>query len=344
MNDVAKLAGVGTMTVSRVLSGSVRVSEETAKRVREAIAALNYRPNEVARALRERHSRQIGVLVPNLLDPFFAICAQTVSEVANEHGYSVIIATDNAEPEKQYQEASRMLRRQVEGLVLVPAGMNAPGITPEEFRNLPVISLDRPLENTSYDGVVVENKFGAQLGVNHLIEHGHKSIAFFGLFSDVYTFKLRYEGYCEALRKAGLESQSYWGNGTQEEMLATMRTVVHGSNPPTAIFCSNNLIARNAFHALSHLQVRIPDAMALVGFDDFETANILNPALTVVRQPITEMARIGANLLFSQLWNKENRLRGKLTVLPVELVLRDSCGRHHGVQESQVQTSAVPAS
>jgi len=332
MNDVARLAGVGTMTVSRVLSGSVRVSEETAKRVHEAIAALNYRPNEVARALRERHSRQIGVLVPNLLDPFFAICAHTVSAVANEHGYSVIIATDNADRDKQYKEASQMLRRQVEGLVLVPAGTDAPSITPEEFRNLPVVSLDRPLENTSYDGVVVENKFGAQLGVNHLIQHGHKRIAFFGLLPQMYTIKLRHEGYCEAMGKAGLELESHFGNATQEEMVATMRSVLSGSNPPTAIFCGNNLIARNAFHALCHLQVRIPDAMALVGFDDFETANILNPALTVVRQPITEMARIGANLLFSQLWNKEAGFRGKITVLPVELVVRDSCGRHPEAQ------------
>ncbi len=328
MNDVAKLAGVGTMTVSRVLSGSVRVSEETAKRVHEAIAKLNYRPNEVARALRERHSRQIGILVPNLLDPFFAICAHTISETANEHGYSVIIATHAADADKEFTEASRMLRRQVEGLIVIPADEGPSRITPAEFRNLPVVTLDRPIEGSPYDTVVVENKFGAQLGVNHLIEHGHKRIAFFGLSRTMHTIKLRYEGYREAMRHAGLQTEAYYGNGTQEEMLTAIQSIFAGKTPPTAIFCSNNLIARNAFHALSYMQIKIPETVALVGFDDFETANILNPALTVVRQPITEMARIGATLLFSQLRSKETAVQGKTTVLPVELVVRDSCGTH----------------
>jgi LacI family transcriptional regulator len=335
MSDVAKLAGVGTMTVSRVLSGSVKVSEETARRVFDAIATLNYRPNEVARALRDQRSHQIGVIVPNLVDPFFAICAQTVSVVAKEHAYSVIIATADEDADIEYNEASRMLRRQVEGFVIIPAAGGVSRIAGSEFSRTPVVTLDRPIDNSSFDSVVVENRSGSQLGVNHLIQHGHRRIAFFGLSRNLYTIRARFEGYRDALKKAGLKPEFYFGNSTQTEMIATIRGVLDGKNPPTAFYCSNNLIARNAVHALAYLKVRIPESVALVGFDDFETANILNPPLTVVRQPITDLARMGANILFSRLLNDDRTERGKHIVLPVELLLRDSCGTHQKTPASR---------
>ncbi len=335
MSDVAKLAGVGTMTVSRVLSGSVNVSEETAKRVFDAVAALNYRPNEVARSLRDQRTHQIGVIVPNLLDPFFAVCAQTVSSVAKEHAYSVVIATADEDVDTEYGEASRMLRRQVEGFVIIPAAGGTTRITGPEFNRTPIVTLDRPIEDSSYDSVVVENKYGSQLGVNHLIQHGHSRIAFFGLSRNLYTIKARFDGYREAMKKASLKPDGYFGNSTLNEMLATIRGILERVDPPTAFFCSNNLITRNAIHSLAHLKVKIPETVALVGFDDFETANILNPALTVVRQPITDMARMGANILFSRLLNGDVSDRGKHIVLPVELIVRESCGLRHKQSSSR---------
>jgi LacI family transcriptional regulator len=332
MSDVAKLAGVGTMTVSRVLSGSVKVSEETAKRVFDAVAALNYRPNEVARALRDQRTHQIGVIVPNLLDPFFAVCAQTVSTVAKEHAYSVVIATADEDVDTEYGEASRMLRRQVEGFVIIPAAGGTTRITGPEFNRTPIVTLDRPIENSSYDSVVVENKYGSQLGVNHLIQHGHSRIAFFGLSRNLYTIKARFDGYREAMKKANLKPDAYFGNGTLNEMVATLRAILEKEDAPTAFFCSNNLITRNAIHSLAQLKVKMPESVALVGFDDFETANILNPALTVVRQPITDMARMGANILFSRLLNGDVADHGKHIVLPVELIVRESCGLRHKPQ------------
>lgn len=342
MSDVAKLAGVGTMTVSRVLSGSVKVSEETTKRVYDAIATLNYRPNEVARALRDARSHQIGVIVPNLLDPFFAICAQTVSVVAKEHLYSVIIATSDEDVDSEYNEASRMLRRQVEGFVIIPASSGVSRIAGTEFSRTPIVTLDRPIENSTYDNVVVENKFGAQLGVNHLVQHGHSRIAFFGLSRKLYTINARYEGYREAMKKAGLKLEAHFGNSTQTEMLTTLRSVLERKNPATAIFSSNNLVMRNAIHALSILKVRVPESVALVGFDDFETANILNPPLTVVRQPITDMARMGANILFSRILNGDLSDKGKHIVLPVELVIRESCGLKHKSPIARKQETHEP--
>src|SRR6201986_2692128 len=121
MNDVARIAGVGTMTVSRVLNGSANVAEDTAKRVYRAIEKLGYRPNEMARALRSLKSRTIGLIVPYLYDPFFAACAHAVNIVAREHGYSVILTTSNEDPATEFAEAQFMLQRHVEGLLLIPA-------------------------------------------------------------------------------------------------------------------------------------------------------------------------------------------------------------------------------
>ena len=190
-----------------------------------------------------------------------------------------------------------MLRRQVDGFVIIPAAGGVSRIAGSEFSRTPVVTLDRPIENSSFDSVVVENRSGSQLGVNHLIQHGHRRIAFFGLSRNLYTIRARFEGYRDALKKASMKPEFYFGNGTQTEMITTIRSVLDSKNPPTAFYCSNNLITRNAIHALAHLKVRMPETVALVGFDDFETANILNPPLTVVRQPITDLARMGANIL-----------------------------------------------
>ena len=124
MSDVAKLAGVSTMTVSRVLNGSANVTEEPRQKVFAAIERLRYQPNELARSLREQRSRQIGILVPYLYDPFFATCAHVISTVAKQHSYSVVLSTSNEDPQTEYEEASRMLRRNVEGLIVIPSHLS----------------------------------------------------------------------------------------------------------------------------------------------------------------------------------------------------------------------------
>src|ERR1700710_1362069 len=145
MSDVAKLAGVSTMTVSRVLNENANVLEETRQRVFSAVEKLGYRRNELARSLRERRSRQIGILVPNLCDPFFAISAQAINRVARDHGYSVSIATTEEHADLEYEEASRMVRRSVEGLVVIPVDVkgNSRLLSPE-MQALPFVTIDRP--------------------------------------------------------------------------------------------------------------------------------------------------------------------------------------------------------
>ncbi len=327
MADVAKLAGVGTMTVSRLLSGTVTVSDETAKRIHQAIKELNYQPNEVARALRGLKTTTIGVIVPYLYDPFFAYCAHAIASVAKDHGYSVILTTSAEDPEIEDREASQMLRRHVEGMVIIPAMQTNTYLQRPEFNNARIVTLDRPAPMPRFDSVLVENKSGARLAVEHLIDHGHRRIVAIGLSRELYTMDVRYQGYRQALSNAKLKPEPYVDCSNHDSIAAMIAQLLAKPDPPTAFFCMNNLTMRYALLALNELGVSIPKGVAIAGFDDFELAEILSPTLTVVRQPSHEIGQVAAKLLFERLaGDGEIPESGEKVVLPVELVVRRSCG------------------
>jgi LacI family transcriptional regulator len=329
MRDVARLADVGTMTVSRVLNGTVPVSAEATQRVHKAIKKLQYRPNELARAFRGQKSRSIGLILPYLYDPFFANCAHAVTTVAREHGYSVIITISNEDPDTEYAEAEQMLQRNVDGLVVIPARFHKSRLSRTLFGKTPVVAFDRALSDPAFDGVLVQNTAGSRRIVEHLIEHGHKRIAFMGLSRSLFTINARFLGYRRALRNAGLEESPFFGCELQEDTLRAVREKLQGPNAATAFFTSNTLATCYVLTALLHLGVKVPNDVALVGFDDFELADLTSPTLTVVRQPAQEMGRVATNLLFDRIARGELPRTGNRIVLPVEIVLRHSCGCKH---------------
>ncbi|MBE7157664.1 MAG: LacI family DNA-binding transcriptional regulator [Rhodospirillales bacterium] len=328
MSDVAKLAGVGTMTVSRVLNDNPRVSEENRNRVLSAIAELNYVPNEVARSLREQRARQIGIIVPTIRDPFFAICSDAVSTVAKANNYSVVLAISGEDPEVEFKEAARLLRRSIDGLVVIPAARGRSRLGDPAFANLPIVAVDRPAGRADTDCVVVENERGAYEGTRHLIEHKHRRIVHLSLARDLYTMQMRIRGYRQAMKEAGLTPQVEVTTGTPEDTLQVIRNTLRTEAPPTALFCANNVVSCSVFHALSALHIAVPEQIAVAGFDDFETADILKPAMTVVRQPFEDLGRHAAEILFARLEKrgKKRQNRTHRVVLPVELIVRKSCG------------------
>ena len=330
MSDVARLAGVGTMTVSRVLSGTVRVSAETAQRVNTAIEQLKYRPNELARAFRGQRSRSIGLIIPYLYDPFFANCAHAVTSVAKEHGYSVIITTSNEDPETEYAEAEHMLERHVDGMVVIPSRFRQTRLSRALFGKTPVVAFDRPVPDPSLDVVLVQNTAGAKRIVEHLIEdHGHKRIAYMGFSRTLFTINTRFLGYRRAMQDAGLEEDAVFDCNNEEVTLRILKEKLSGKDAPTAILTSNTLATRYVLGAIAHLGVKVPTDIAFAGFDDFDLAEFTSPPLTVVRQPAQEMGRVATNLLFDRITRGETLYTGNRIVLPVEIVLRRSCGCKH---------------
>lgn len=327
MRDVAKLAGVSIMTVSRVLNGTVKVSDDARARVLKAVATLSYLPNEVARSLRMSSTHQIGVIVPNLDDPFFAVCANAISLVAKQRGYSTVITTSDEDPLIEHTEAQRMLRRHLDGLIVIPTSHRSKLRAPD-FMEMPIVTLDRPIPSGGFDCVLVQNKRGSEMATRHLIEHRHRRITCIGLSRQLWTVKKRFDGYCNAMNAADLKPDICQIGDSEDEMLVAIREMIARSKPPTALFCTNNLTTRNALHSLSTLNVNIPQDMALVGFDDFDMADIIKPAITVVRQPVDILGRTAAELLFARL-SSDNHLEKPIrTVKPVELIIRNSCGAH----------------
>lgn len=328
MADVAQLAGVGKMTVSRFLSGSANVSKGTSERVQRAIRMLNYQPNELARSLRSVHSKTIALILPYLYDPFFATCAHAISTVATQHGYSVLITTSDEKTEVERKQASLMLRRRIDGMIIIPAPRADEYLHDEAFSNTHIVTLDRPAPDSRFDSVVVNNRSGARAGVSHLIEHGHHKIAFLGLSKSLFTFQARYAGYREAMSKAGLAAEPYIDCVSQENTITIVHSLLTEPDPPTALFAGNNLTMRYMLHALSVLRIDVPGRIALAGFDDFDIADVLQPALTVVRQPVYQIGETAANLLFERIARGQFPTKGHRVVLPLELVIRRSCGCH----------------
>jgi|ERR1700722_17331959 LacI family transcriptional regulator len=326
MSDVARLAGVGTMTVSRVLSGTVPVSEETSRRVHKAIEQLQYRRNELARAFRGQRSHTIGLIIPYLYDPFFANCAHAVTTIAKENGYSVIITTSDENPDSEYLQAEQMLQRHVDGLVIIPAQRRESRLTRAMFGRTPVVVFDRPVSDLAFDVVLVQNTTGSRRITEHLIEHGHQRILFMGLSRKLFTINARFQGYRRAMLDAGLQADSFFGCDSQEDTLQKVQEKLNGAKPPTAIITSNTLATRYVLSALSNLGVKIPSDIAFAGFDDFDMAEFTSPPLTVVRQPALEMGRAATSLLFDRIARGELPQTGSRIVLPVEIVLRRSCG------------------
>jgi len=343
MSDVAKLAGVSVMTVSRVLNESAGVSEENRNKVFDAVRQLRYQPNELARSLRDRRSRQIGIIVPYLSDPFFAICAHAISTAAKEQGYSVVLSTSNDDPQSEFDEACRMLRRHVEGLIVIPShrcGTRSLLLNPE-FESFPIVTLDRPIEGSGFETLVVENEQGAREGTEHLIGLGHRAIAYIGLTDGLYTMTTRHRGYLNAMREAGLQPESTIISRSVDDALAALRRLLSSHHPPTALFCGNNLTTRHVLQALKAMEMRTPDSIALVGFDDFETAELVHSGITVVRQPTELLGRTAAEMLFSRVKQTPEPTGGRVTVLPVELIVRGSSGAE--VKLSGARTSPKPS-
>jgi LacI family transcriptional regulator len=327
MSDVARIAGVSLMTVSRVLNGTAKVSPETQEHVRRAVAKLRYRPNELARALRGMKSRTIGVIVPYLYDPFFATCAHAAAVVARQHGYSVIVSTSSEDVNVEYTELQLMLQRHVEGLLVIPANNGRSKLTLPEFARIPVVLLDRPIQDLHFNTVLVENESGARAAIEHLIvQHHHRRILFVGMSKELYTTHTRFQGYRREMVEHGLTPNAFFNCTTQETVSAELKRLLRGSKPPTAVFTMNTLTTRYLLRACAEIGVRIPADLALIGFDDFELAESLEPALTVVRQPADRVGHVAANFLFRRLKGGDPSPEGVRELLPVELIVRRSCG------------------
>lgn len=320
MVDVARMAGVSLKTVSRVINHEPGVRPETGARVRDAVEVLGYRANDIARNLRRgRASASIGLTIEDVRNPFYSGIAKAVEEVARRHGHLVIIANSDEDPAAERAAVGTLLERRVGGLLIVPAGRDHAYLKEEVRLGTPMVFIDRPADSIEADEVLLDNGGGARQATEHLLAHGHRRIGLVGDPPTIHTIAERLAGYQASLEAAGIPvdgSLIRAGAHDVGHAEAAARELLAMDAPPTAIFATNNRACIGVLRSLRATGARV----ALVGFDDFELADLLE--VTVVRHDPHELGRRAAELLFARLADDEGP--HQRIVLPTELVARGS--------------------
>ncbi|MDL2075086.1 LacI family DNA-binding transcriptional regulator [Streptomyces sp. GXMU-J15] len=321
MKDVAARAGVGLKTVSRVVNGEPGVTPETERRVQEAIEALGFRRNDSARVLRKGRTASIGLVLEDLADPFYGPLSRAVEEVARAHGALLINGSSAEDPDREQELALALCARRVDGLVVIPAGDDHRYLEPEIRAGVATVFVDRPAGRIDADVVLSDNYGGARDGVAHLIAHGHRRIGFIGDMPRIHTAAERLRGYRAAMEDAGIPVADSWmslGVTTPERVRSAAEEMLCGPEPVTAIFTGNNRVTVTVIRVLAEQSRQV----ALVGFDDLELADLLQPGVTVVAQDAAALGRTAAERLFRQL--DGTLVTPERIELPTRLITRGS--------------------
>ncbi len=326
LSQVARKAGVGTTTVSRVINGGDRVSPETLAHVRRVIEALGYTPSQAARTLKGQRTKTIGLVIPSIADPFFSSLAEAAQAVARENDSLLIVTTTGNDARAEIENLNVLIRHRVDGLLIVPANSRSQVLRELVARvAFPVVAIDRPVAGSSIVSVVADNFEGAMTGTQHLIGHGYKRIVCLTGENTLYTIRKRMGGYRKAMESAGLPCIFDTSVKDYKSAESAIEKLLSGPDAPDAIFSTKNSTTIFAFEVLQKLNVAVPQAVGLLGFDDFELASRLRPSISVIQQPVEEIGRQAAEALFRQLDERETDAPVQ-TRLKTLLIPRNSCG------------------
>lgn len=313
------------MTVSRTINGHPYVTEKTARRVRAAIQKLDYRPNHAARMLTGQLSRSIGLIVPDIADTFFSLVSHAVQDTARANGYLVWLAASHDDPSIEAAQVEMMVHHPVDGILLVPTDSRSSYLKGLAAGHTPIITIDRPMEIATTDSVGVENRKGARMAVEHLVQHGYRKIACVTANAHLLTIKERIAGFKDSMREAKLPCPRELRLSNDTSAKSVLSKLFVSRDRPDALFTANNASTIWVIKALRTLNIAIGKDVALVGFDDVDFFTLITPPVTAVRQPAAELGNVSARLLLQ-------RINGDLTtssiqaVLPVTLTIRESCG------------------
>lgn len=313
------------MSVSRVVNGSRPVRRETKQKVLSAIERIGYEPNEAARILKGYRARVLGLIVPDLADPFFAGCANSIQETARKAGYMTLMAASGHDSEIEREQVELMVQRNVAGLLVIPSGMHHKHFSRATERKIPVISIDRPLSEVTGDALLVDNRSAARLATEHLIEHGHRRIICVADDEKIFTKIERVAGYAEAMNKARARTQLCLVGPLAGSLRDQLDYFLQLSPPPTAIFATSNLHGIEVLREIQRRSLNIPDNVALITFDEFDAAALVRPSITTIRQPIAELGRQAANRLLKRLAGEDMPESSRIE-LATTMVIRQSCG------------------
>ncbi|WP_332695965.1 LacI family DNA-binding transcriptional regulator [Halalkalibacter lacteus] len=326
ITDVAKLAGLSKTTVSRVLNNHPYVSKENKVLVQKAMEQLGYSPNPSARRLRGQLTCTIGVIVPRIVNPFFSYLVNSIEKVAYKNNYQVLIFQSDENKEKELNFLNLLKIKQVDGIIMTSIENEWDSI--EQYTKYgPIMLCNEYVNNAKVPMVRLDQSEGTYIGIKHLIERGHKKIGYCtgGLFAEDGKDKDRNQGYQKALKEAGIAINPNWifvNQHSIEDGKQVMNQILTLNDRPTAIFTGSDEIAGGVMIEAKKHGLKIPDDIAIIGFDDQPIAELLEPALTTIRQPIDQMGEKAVEGLIAMLNNQEVQI--KKIDLPIQLVIRKS--------------------
>jgi len=327
--DIARIAEVSTATVSRVLNNIGKVRESTAKRVLDAAEALNYHPNRVARRMRTQsiNSLVLGLIIPDVGNPFHAELSRAVEDIAYKYKHVTFICNTDEDQNKEKFYIDSMISEKVSGLIIAPTFGNISYLEKLKINGFPIVCVDRNLKSIDIDSCIADSKYGAYLAVKRLISLGHTRIGAICGIKNVSTAMDRFNGYKKALSEARLPFdtklavfENFKFSGGQSGMSKLLKL----NPPPTAVFTSNGLMTLGALKILQQHHIKIPEDMAIIGYDDTPWAEISTPPLTTVKQPSYDMGVAATELLIKKITNPQSSTTN--IVLSSELIIRGSCG------------------
>ncbi|TBL77350.1 LacI family DNA-binding transcriptional regulator [Paenibacillus thalictri] len=315
IHDIAKLVNASAATVSRVLSNSsYPVSQELSEKIKLAAKQLNYTPNMLGRQLKTRNSMTIGVIIPSISNPFYADIVLGIEEVARKYDHQVFLCNSHQNPQLETEYLQNLLEKQVKGLIISSISNQQDLLGDYLAKGMRVISIDQAIDIPDIYQIGFDYRKGGYIACKHLIDNGHRKIAFLSAPLDRPSRRGVFQGYQEALQEAGIEPESSWlqihqfvkgerlGSAvefTNGRMLA--RNIIHMADRPTAIITCNDLTAIGAMNELMTYGVKVPDEISVIGFDNIEISQMVTPLLTTIDHPKYEMGQMACSMLMDVL-------------------------------------------
>lgn len=329
IKDVAREAGVSVATISRVCNGSAAVKEETRRHVLDVAARLGYSPHGAARSLITSRTNTIGVLLPDLHGEFFSEVIRSIDQAAHQDGYHLLVSSSHDE-EREIVASFRAMRGRVDGLLVMSPDLDARTAIHAFPHGFPVVLLNCPAEREGYDSIVIANYEGANAVVKHLIDLGHRRIAMITGRERNHDAAERRRGFRDAMRAGGIPAEDaieVAGDFSEESGFQAARELLRAERRPTAIFAANDSMAIGALSALREGGSRVPEEIAVAGFDDIPMARYMNPPLTTVHVDISALGARATNRLLEQIHEEPSGGRThRQEVVPTTLVVRGSSG------------------
>ncbi len=325
IKDIAEKAGVSYATVSRALNGKYGVNQETRRQIIEIASTMNYSPNAIARGLVKKQTHTIGLIIPDITNPFFPEVARGVEDFSEKMNFSIFLCNSNWDKNKESRYVKLLIEKRVDGLIIAPSRSIITGDDRLVYSRLPVVLMSGVQSGCGTASVVVDNVKGGYIAGKHLIDKGRKNLCFLGGAEDSFSVKERYEGFLDAVKSSGLilsEGMVRFGDYRQKSGYSIMKELLEGSSRPDSIFASNDLLAIGALEAIQEKGLKVPDDIAVIGFDNIATAAFQGVELTTVEHPKYRMGELAAEMLLSRIGAQGEVSKDERVVLEPELIVR----------------------